>query len=128
MNISEAAKQAGVTAVTLRYYEKQGLIPPVARKKGGVRDYQKEDMNWIDFIVCMRNSGLSVETLVQYTKLYQEGNDTIDERKNLLIEERQKLIEKYEEIGNTVEKLTRKIDDYDKGKFETQDVPLKKCV
>jgi DNA-binding transcriptional MerR regulator len=127
MNISEAAKQAGVTAVTLRYYEKQGLIPPVARKKGGVRDYQKEDMNWIDFIVCMRNSGLSVETLVQYTKLYQEGNDTIDERKNLLIEERQKLIEKYEEIGNTVEKLTRKIDDYDKGKFETQDVPLKKC-
>jgi vacuolar-type H+-ATPase subunit D/Vma8 len=75
----------------------------------------------------MRNSGLSVETLVQYTKLYQEGNDTIDERKNLLIEERQKLIEKYEEIGNTVEKLTRKIDDYDKGKFETQDVPLKKC-
>lgn len=127
MNISEAAKQAGVTAVTLRYYEKQQLIPPVTRKNGGVRDYQQEDMNWIDFIVCMRSSGLSVETLVRYTKLYQEGNHTIDARKNLLIEERQKLIEKHNEIGSTIDKLTRKIEDYDHGKFEIKDVPLKSC-
>lgn len=119
MNISEAANQAGVTAVTLRYYEKQGLIPPVSRKNGGVRDYKEEDMNWIDFMVCMRHSGLPVESLVQYRKLYEEGNETIDERKELLIEERQKLIDKYEEIGKTINRLEEKIKAYDEGKFET---------
>lgn len=73
MNISEAAKLMGVTAVTLRYYERVGLIPPVTRKNGGVRDFQQEDLNWIEFIKCMRSSGLSVESLIEYTTLYQQG-------------------------------------------------------
>ncbi|MGX7196087.1 MerR family transcriptional regulator [Enterococcus olivae] len=120
MNISKAAKHAGVTAVTLRYYERKGLIPPVPRKNGGVRDYQQEDLNWIDFIVCMRSSGLSIETLANYTRLYQLGDDTLTERKELLIKEREKLAVTYKELGETLAKLDHKIQDYKDGKFNVR--------
>ena len=118
MNISEAAKLMDVTAVTLRYYERVGLIPPVARKNGGVRDFQQEDLNWIEFIRCMRNAGLSVESLIEYTTLYQQGDSTLDERKRLLQEERNQLVKKYQEIGTTIKRLDSKIEDYENGKFQ----------
>lgn len=118
MNISEAAKLMDVTAVTLRYYERVGLIPPVTRKNGGVRDFQQEDLNWIEFIRCMRSSGLSVESLIEYTTLYQQGDSTLDERKRLLQEERNQLVKKYQEIGTTIKRLDSKIEDYENGKFQ----------
>lgn len=118
MNISEVAKLMDISAATLRYYEQVGLIPPVARKKGGVRVFQQEDLNWIEFIKCMRNSGLSVESLTEYTRLYQQGDATLDRRKQILQEERDSLAAKYEEIGATLQRLDGKIADYDKGKFQ----------
>lgn len=118
MNISEAAKLMDITAVTLRYYERVGLIPPVTRKNGGVRDFQQEDLNWIEFIKCMRSAGLSVESLIEYTSLYQQGDATLDERKRLLQEERNQLVSKYEEIGATIKRLDCKIEDYENGKFQ----------
>ncbi|MBO1307411.1 MerR family transcriptional regulator [Enterococcus sp. 669A] len=118
MNISEAAKLMDVTAVTLRYYERVGLIPPVTRKNGGVRDFQQEDLNWIEFIKCMRSSGLSVESLTEYTTLYQQGDATLERRKQILQEERDNLAAKYEEIGATLQRLDGKIADYDNGKFQ----------
>lgn len=117
MNISEAARLNDVTPVTLRYYERVGLIPPVTRKNGGVRDYQKEDLEWIEFIKCMRSSGLSVDSLIEYTKLYQLGDETIEARKRILQVEREKLAAKYEEIGATIDRLDGKIEDYENGKF-----------
>ncbi|GMA09484.1 HTH-type transcriptional regulator AdhR [Tetragenococcus halophilus subsp. flandriensis] len=127
MNISEAAKQVGVTAVTLRYYEREGLVPEIRRKNGGVRDYQPEDIKWIDFIVCMRSAGLSVESLAQYTRLYNQGTSTIDERKKLLQEERKKLADKRQEIIDTLNKLDGKIQDYEDGKYGIQDTSLTSC-
>lgn len=118
MNISEAAKLMEVTPVTLRYYERVGLIPPVTRKNGGVRDFQQEDLNWIEFIKCMRSAGLSVESLIEYTTLYQQGADTWPERKSILTEEKEKLEEKYLEIGNTLKRLEKKIADFDNGSFQ----------
>ncbi|MGM0213089.1 MerR family transcriptional regulator [Enterococcus sp. AZ109] len=118
MNISEAARIMGVTPVTLRYYERVGLIPPVTRKNGGVRDFQREDLNWIEFIKCMRSSGLSVESLIEYTSLYQQGDATLGERKRLLEEERKQLAAKYEEIGATLKRLDSKIEDYENGTLQ----------
>lgn len=117
MNISEAAKLMDVTSVTLRYYEREGLIPPVTRKNGGVRDFQQEDLNWIEFIKCMRSAGLSVESLIEYVTLYQEGNTTLNARKQILQDERDILVAKYEEMGATIKRLNNKIEDYENGKF-----------
>lgn len=113
MNISEAARINGVTPATLRYYEREGLIPPVTRKNGGVRDYQQDDLGWIEFVRCMRSAGLSVESLIEYTSLFREGMDTAEERKNILIRERDLLLLKYKEIGETIERLNGKIKSYE---------------
>ena len=83
MNISEAVKITGLTAATLRYYESEGLIPPVNRKNGGVRDYQKDDLGWIDFIKCMRSAGMSVESLIEYTTLFRNGTESDEARNNI---------------------------------------------
>lgn len=113
MNISEAARINGVTPATLRYYEREGLIPPVTRKNGGVRDYQQDDLGWIEFVKCMRSAGLSVESLIEYTSLFRDGTDTAEERKNILIRERDLLLLKYKEIGETIERLNGKITSYE---------------
>ncbi|PTQ86184.1 DNA-binding transcriptional MerR regulator [Trichococcus patagoniensis] len=121
MNISEAAKIMGLTAATLRYYEREGLIPPVTRKNGGVRDYQEDDLGWIEFIKCMRSAGLSVESLVEYTSLFRNGMDTAEERKNILIRERDLLLLKYKEIGETIERLNGKIKSYEGDLWESEE-------
>ncbi|SFE71710.1 MerR family transcriptional regulator [Trichococcus pasteurii] len=113
MNISEAAKISGLTAATLRYYESEGLIPPVTRKNGGVRDYQKDDLGWIDFIKCMRSSGMSVESLIEYTTLFRNGKESDEARKNILIRERDQLLAKQKEIGETIERLNGKIKSFE---------------
>lgn len=59
MNITEAGKQTSLTPNTLRYYERIGLIPPVARNKGGTREYTSKDLCWIEFIKTMRSAGFS---------------------------------------------------------------------
>lgn len=124
MNISEAAKLMNVTPVTIRYYERVGLIPPIHRKNGYVREFHQDDLNWIKFIKCMRSAGLSVETLIKYTTLYQQGDSTIEERKNLLKKERKNLFAKYEEIGETLKRLDGKIKDYENGKFQQNEKKL----
>lgn len=113
MNISQVAKQFNLTAATLRYYENVGLIPPIHRKESGIRDYDEHDMKWIEFIICMRNAGLTIESLIEYTHLFMEGENTVEERKNILIVEREKLIEKRNEIENTIKRLDGKIMNYD---------------
>ncbi|QOQ55582.1 MerR family transcriptional regulator [Bacillus amyloliquefaciens] len=114
MKIAQAAKQVELSTATLRYYESIGLIPPVKRNKSGIRDYDENDVNWIQFIKCMRSAGLSIEALIEYTALFTEGADhTIEPRKNILINERKRLKEKQREIGETINRLNKKIEDYE---------------
>jgi len=123
MNISEAAKITGLTAATLRYYESKGLIPPVNRKNGGVRDYQQDDIGWIDFIKCMRIAGMSVESLIEYTALFRNGTQSDEARKNILIRERDHLLAKQKEINETIEKLNHKIQSFE-GTLKDSEVSL----
>lgn len=113
MNIAQVAQQFNLSTATLRYYERVGLIPPVNRRDSGIRDYDQEDINWIEFIKCMRDAGLPIEALIEYTTLFMEGEDTIEARKNILIQEREKLIKKRAEIDETIGKLEGKIKNYD---------------
>lgn len=73
MTIAEVSEKYGVTQDTIRYYERIGLVPRVNRKKSGIRDFTQEDCNWVEFIKCMRNAGLSIESLIEYVALYQQG-------------------------------------------------------
>lgn len=119
MTITEVSKIYGLTPDTLRYYERIGLIPKVNRTKGGKRDYTEEDCKWIEFIKCMKGAGLPIETLIEYVDLFQQGDETLDTRKEMLIEQRKVLIEKLEELQKTIKRLDFKIEMYDKiGKKE----------
>lgn len=70
MMIAEVSNKFDISADTLRYYERIGLIPPVNRNTNGVRDYTEEDCEWVYFIKCMRAAGLSIEILIEYVRGY----------------------------------------------------------
>ena len=113
MTITEVSKKYGLSADTLRYYERIGLIPKINRNKRGVRDFTEEDCRWVEFIKCMRGSGLSIESLIEYVKLFQEGNSTINARKEILIEQRNQLADRIKEMQSTLDRLDKKIDGYE---------------
>lgn len=113
MTITEVSQKFDMTADTLRYYERIGLIPPVNRNSNGIRDFMEEDCKWVHFIKCMRSAGLSIEVLVEYVTMFQQGNATIKARKKLLIEQRNQLAEKITEMQETLERLDKKIDGYE---------------
>lgn len=113
MRIAEVSGKFDLTQDTLRYYERIGLIPSVDRNKSGIRDYTEEDCRWIEFIKCMRNAGLTIEVLIEYVTLFQQGDKTIEARKKLLMEQSKLLIEKMEDMKKTIERLDYKIKSYD---------------
>ena len=90
MTIGEVSEKFQITADTLRYYERIGLIPPVPRKKNGIRDFDEQACKWVGFVKCMRNAGVQIEPLIEYVSLLQKGTG-IERRKQILIEQRARL-------------------------------------
>lgn len=113
MTITEVSREYGLSADTLRYYERVGLVPKVHRNKSGVRDYLPEDCRWVEFIKCMRSAGLPIEILIEYVDLFQRGDETRGARKEILIEQRQQLALRIEEMQKTLARLDYKIKNYD---------------
>ena len=121
MTISEVSKKYNISADTIRYYEKEGLIPTVPRNKNGIRDFDENSCGWIEFIKCMRSAGLEIETLKRYVSLFRQGTKTVKERKILLEEQPEKLLKKQEDIKATLDRLNYKIEKYEeieKGKLK----------
>jgi DNA-binding transcriptional MerR regulator len=114
MNIAEVAVKFDLTQDTLRYYEKVGLIPKVKRTSGGTRNYTEYDCGWIDFIKCMRNAGVRVDSLVEYVRLFEQGDSTANLRKQILVRERDRIATQFAEIQCTLDRLNAKIERYEK--------------
>lgn len=113
MTIKEAAAQTGLSTDTLRYYEKMKLLPTITRSSSGIRQYTPNDLQWILFIKCMRQAGISVPVLAQYVKLFLEGPQTTKQRKEILIEQHQLLQQRIKELTETLERLDYKIHHYE---------------
>ena len=126
MKIAEVSEQYGLSADTLRYYERVGLIPPVNRSESGIRDYNELDLRRVDFIKCMRSAGLPVEVLIEYIALVQKGDKTIEARKEILVEQRELLVSRMKEMQKTLDILDRKIELYENAflKREKQMIPM----
>jgi DNA-binding transcriptional MerR regulator len=114
MKIAEVSEQYGLTSDTLRYYERIGLIPAVNRNESGIRDYNELDLRRVEFIKCMRSAGLPVEVLIEYVGLVQQGDETIDARKEILREQRELLAARMSEMQRTMDILDHKIEVYEK--------------
>lgn len=113
MNIKEASEKSGVSADTIRYYERIGLIPPIHRNESGVRKFGAEDLRWILFTCQMRRAGLSIEALIDYLALFREGEHTLEARAELLKKQRIELKNRIDVMQEALDRLDFKIDNYD---------------
>lgn len=113
MTIAEVSRLYDISADTLRYYERVGLLPSIGRTSGGIRNYTENDCNWVEYIKCMRSAGVSVETLVEYVALFHQGAATIPARKNLLLEQREQIVARINELNTVLAKLDWKLDGYE---------------
>lgn len=113
MTIKEVSEKYGITGDTLRYYERVGMIPPVGRTQGGIRDYTDKDLSWIELILCMRGAGLPIEAIIEYVKLTMLGDSTFKARLELLSEQRDNLLEQKNRINSMLERLNYKIARYE---------------
>ena len=114
MQISEVAKEFGLTTDTLRYYEREGLIGLISKGENGIRNYTEEDIKRIQFVKCMRAAGLEINFLKRYIQLFEEGDKTVKERREILVEQRKILKEKLDAMQEAYNRLNYKIDLYDK--------------
>ena len=113
MNIGEVSQKYDISTDTLRFYEKVGLIPPVNRNQSGIRDYSEADLRRVEFIKCMRGAGLPIEALTQYMNLVMQGDKTIEARKEILIDQRDLLVARIQEMQKTLDLLNYKISVYE---------------
>ena len=113
ITIKEVSEKYSVTQDTLRYYERAGMIPPVTRTAGGIRDYQDGDLAWVELALCMRSAGLSVEAISEYVRLARLGDGTIKDRLALLQSQREGLLERQSQIAQALERLDHKIARYE---------------
>ena len=112
MTIKEVSEKYDVPAETLRYYERAGVIPPVNRTAGGIRDFTEEDIRWVENAKCMRGAGLPIEALIEYQRLFREGDSTFQARCDLLTKQRTTLLAQQKQLNETIAKLNYKISRY----------------
>ncbi len=120
MRIAEVSEQTGISLDTLRYYERIGLIPPVNRNGSGIRDYSEIDLKRVEFVKCMRSAGLPIEVLIEYYGLVQQGDETIEARKEILKEQRKQLLARMAEMQKTLDLLDYKINVYENTVLKTE--------
>lgn len=113
MRIAEVSKTYDISADTLRYYERIGLLPHVQRTKSGVRDYSDADCARIQFIKCLRGANVSIEALIEYMQLLDQGDKTLAARKALLEEQRDLVQARINEMQAGLDRLNYKIEHYD---------------
>ena len=113
MTIKDVCAKYNLSPDTLRYYERVGVIPEVTRTAGGIRDYQQEDLQWVEKAVCMRDAGVPIEMLAEYVRLFRQGDETIEARTNLLKEAREQIVEARRKYDIALEKLDYKISRYE---------------
>ena len=122
--VGEMAKLLDVPASTLRYYDKEGLLPFVERSPGGIRMFQESDVEWLQVIGCMKKAGMSIRDIRQYIELALRGDDTIDTRLQMFRRQREVLLRQIEELRQTLSMVNYKCWYYETAKAAgTTDVP-----
>lgn len=112
VNINKAAELVGLTSHTLRYYEKEGLLPPIRRTTGGVRVYNEGDLAWAELVRCLRETGMPIAGIRHYVELNREGAQTMEERKRILLEHRERVEGQIRELERYMVKIDAKLNWY----------------
>ncbi len=108
-SIQDVSKKTGLSAHTLRYYEKEGLLTRVERSPGGFRQYTDEDLERLGLICCLKNTGMSIQEIARFVQLTHEGDHTLEERVELLRAHRERVLERMAEMQKHLDKVTWKL-------------------
>ena len=108
-SIREVSEKTGLSAHTLRYYEKEGVLRGVDRSQGGFRQYTDDDLESLGLVCCLKNTGMSIQEIARFMELTHEGEHTLQERVDLLREHRESMIRKMQEMQTYLEKVTWKL-------------------
>lgn len=108
-SIRQVAEKMGVTVPTLRYYDKEGLMPFVDKKPDGTRVFKDEDFQGLEIITCMKNSGMSIKDIKKYMDLCQEGDSTLQERLEIFLERKEAVLKQMEELNKVLETINHKV-------------------
>lgn len=124
--VGEMAQKLGVPASTLRYYDKEGLLPFVERSSGGIRMFRENDFEWLQVIRCMKKAGMSIKDIRQYIELSMQGDGTIDTRLEMFRHQREVLTQQIQQLQHTLETVEYKCWFYEAAKAAgTVDVPVR---
>ena len=124
--VGEMARRLDVPPSTLRYYDKEGLLPFVERSSGGIRMFRDSDVEWLQIIHCMKKAGMSIRDIREYIQLALQGNDTIDARLAMFRRQREAILAQMEELRQTLETVEYKCWFYETAQAAgTTNVPIR---
>lgn len=118
LTITEISEKYDINTNTIRYYERIGLLPPIPRQNNGNRYFDEGVQGWIEMIVCLRHSGVSIEALHDYAELVKAGDNTLQARQELLEEQEQELLNKQIDLQRSIDRLHHKISLYKTGEIK----------
>ncbi|ATH94389.1 MerR family transcriptional regulator [Bacillus glycinifermentans] len=111
--IQQTAQLTKLSAHTLRYYEKIGLLPDIRRDQNGNREYTESDISWVHFLLRLRETGMPIENMKTFSSLRSQGNETAEKRRDMLKIHRRKIAEDIGKLQANLEKIDGKIDYYE---------------
>ena len=110
--IKQISEKTKLTEHTIRYYDREGLIPLITRTKSGIRQFSEDDLEWINLICCLRNSSMPLQEIKEFMQLCLKGKDSLEERRELLIRHRTRIQEKMANLDNSLNIVNYKIEHY----------------
>lgn len=111
--ISQVAEKFNLTAYTIRYYDKEGLLPFVDRGKAGNREFSNSDLEWLRLICCLKNTGMPIKQIKQYIEWCLQGDDTLEIRRQMFIEHRKEVLKQMDDLKENLKTIDYKLQFYD---------------
>ena len=110
--INQVCRKYDLNASTLRYYEKEHLLPPIKKNSSNQRVYNDDDLKWLDIIMCMRKTGMTIAYIRNYIELCKQGDETLEQRFEILKKQKEILTLQQQELDKNIEMINLKIDLY----------------
>lgn len=110
--IKKAAEKTNLSIYTIRYYDKEGLLPLIKRNESGIRKFTDNDIEWINLICCLKNSGMSIENIKKFMYCCLKGKDGIEERKVILESHKKNIKNQMKQLNRSMEIINYKLDHY----------------
>lgn len=124
--IKEVSNKTNLSTYTIRYYEKEGLLPTISRDKVGNRVFSDDDLEWMSIVCCLKNTGMPIKDIKTYMDLKKEGDSTLEVRRTIVTDHKKAVENKISQLMKELKKVNEKIKYYDEACMDRKEVSVKK--